>query len=153
MLAQMQYQNQIALQQAMMQPYWSSPVMGAGTAPLARTFTPPASQPPPIEIRDNFVGPEVQPGPKVKIAEKKKDSDSSSNSDESSDDVSPTPEGKPDNYGGFTIGDEVMRKSQKCKPVDIDFSADPPDAIIRMRNGRQIVTEFEALSHPKKVEY
>merc|ERR1711900_109668 len=69
--------------------------------------------------------------------------------------LSPPPqkEGNQSSYGGFEIGETVVRKNQPCTLLDIDFSTSPPDAIIQMRNGRKITTEFEQLSKPKKNVY
>lgn len=62
-------------------------------------------------------------------------------------------DGESSSYGEFTIGDAVIRKNQPCTLVNIDFSTTPPDAIIRMANGRQIVTEFDQLSKPAAKTY
>merc|ERR1711964_159497 len=51
-------------------------------------------------------------------------------------------------YGGYTVGDRVIRKGKTCILVDIDFTTSPPDAIIKAANGRQIITEFDQLEKP-----
>jgi len=56
-------------------------------------------------------------------------------------------------FDGYSVGDQVMRKNQKCVLVDIDFSTNPPDAIIQRPDGRRIITEFDQLERvepPKK---
>lgn len=177
MLAQMQYQNQMALQQAMLTPYWQSPVVMGGTYPVAPTYQPQsafgaaqsafgASQPvygaqpvrtPVVSFQDAVPKPELSRHNAMSGSVSSQpegsaqpESQSDYESEEQEDKVSPTPEGQPDSYSGFKIGDSVVRKNQPCTLVDIDFSTIPPDAIIKMKNGRQITTEFEQLRIPKK---
>lgn len=49
-------------------------------------------------------------------------------------------------YQGFITGDKVIRKGQICTLTDIDFSLDPPGAVVVTEKGTEVSTEFTFLS-------